>query len=200
MSAFAPRKHVLSRSERRLSRSMTGKAWSSMRVVALTAYIVQLPLRREIKHASATRRESANLLIRCRLSDGTEGWGEGVPRSYVTGETPQGAAAAARRHAAAPNNSGAIMRHVAGRDSIVRASFSRAIGQPDPRGHGANALALRRRAEHPGRLWPQLWPARQRAGPPLRAGASGATPRRIASPLLDHPHRRRARCGNASAR
>ena len=61
-----------------------------MRVVALTAYIVQLPLRREIKHASATRRESANLLIRCRLSDGTEGWGEGVPRSYVTGETPEG--------------------------------------------------------------------------------------------------------------
>ena len=67
------------------------KARPPMRIVALTAYIVQLPLRREIKHASATRRENANLLIRCRLSDGSEGWGEGVPRSYVTGETPEGA-------------------------------------------------------------------------------------------------------------
>ena len=59
-----------------------------MRVAELTAYVVNVPLRREIKHASATRRESANLLVCARLTDGTEGWGEGVPRSYVTGETP----------------------------------------------------------------------------------------------------------------
>lgn len=61
-----------------------------MRIAELAAYIVNLPLRKEIKHATATRRESANVLVQCRLADGTEGWGEGVPRPYVTGETPEG--------------------------------------------------------------------------------------------------------------
>mgnify|MGYP006198540023 CR=1 FL=1 len=27
------------------------------------------------------------MFVRCELADGTVGWGEGVPRSYVTGET-----------------------------------------------------------------------------------------------------------------
>jgi muconate cycloisomerase len=62
-----------------------------MRIRELTMYIVRLRLRREVRHASATRRESANIVVRCRLTDGTEGWGEGVPRSYVTGETADGA-------------------------------------------------------------------------------------------------------------
>lgn len=61
-----------------------------MRIAELTAWIIRLPLRREIKHASASRRDSDNLLIRCRLANGTEGWGEGVPRAYVTGETAEG--------------------------------------------------------------------------------------------------------------
>ena len=62
-----------------------------MRIAELSTFIVQLPLRREIRHASAARNSSQNLLIRCRLRDGTEGWGEGVPRPYVTGETADGA-------------------------------------------------------------------------------------------------------------
>lgn len=52
---------------------------------------VRLPLKRAIRHASHTRSSSDNLFIRCRLVDGTEGWGEGVPREYVTGETIEGA-------------------------------------------------------------------------------------------------------------
>jgi muconate cycloisomerase len=61
-----------------------------MRIRQLTAYIVRLPFKRRFSHASATRQGSENVLIRCELSDGTIGWGEGVPRSYVTGETPAG--------------------------------------------------------------------------------------------------------------
>ena len=61
-----------------------------MRVRQLTAYIVRSPLKRPFSHASATRHESENVLVRCELVDGTMGWGEGVPRSYVTGETPAG--------------------------------------------------------------------------------------------------------------
>lgn len=62
-----------------------------MRIAELTSYQVRVPLRKEFKHASHTRRHSDNLLVRCRLADGTEGWGEGVPREYVTGETAEGA-------------------------------------------------------------------------------------------------------------
>ena len=62
-----------------------------MRIASFTAYSVRVPFRRRVTHASATRAESDNLLVKCKLGDGTEGWGEGVPRSYVTGETIAGA-------------------------------------------------------------------------------------------------------------
>ena len=41
----------------------------------------------KVKHASFNRVTSDSLIVRVTLSDGTEGYGEGVPRSYVTGET-----------------------------------------------------------------------------------------------------------------
>jgi muconate cycloisomerase len=56
-------------------------------IAELTAYHVRIPLRKPIRHASHTRSDTDNLLIRCVLEDRTEGWGEGVPRDYVTGET-----------------------------------------------------------------------------------------------------------------
>jgi muconate cycloisomerase len=58
-----------------------------MRVTELRAYHVRIPLRRSIRHASYSRSESDNLIVRCRLEDGTLGYGEGVPREYVTGDT-----------------------------------------------------------------------------------------------------------------
>lgn len=57
-----------------------------MQVVELTAYHVRIPLRRSIRHASHSRSETDNVLVRCMLANGTEGFGEGVPREYVTGE------------------------------------------------------------------------------------------------------------------
>ncbi len=62
-----------------------------MRIVELTAMIVRLRLRKEFKHASFHRNASSNFVVRCRLSDGTVGWGEGIPRTYVTGESATGA-------------------------------------------------------------------------------------------------------------
>jgi L-Ala-D/L-Glu epimerase len=58
-----------------------------VKVVELTAYHVRIPFRRTIRHASHRRTESDNLVVRCVLEDGTAGYGEGVPRDYVTGET-----------------------------------------------------------------------------------------------------------------
>jgi len=62
-----------------------------MRVVELVAWHVRIPLRRPIRHASYVRSWSDNLIVRCRLADGTTGYGEGVPREYVTGETADSA-------------------------------------------------------------------------------------------------------------
>ena len=61
-----------------------------MRIRRLTAYVVRLPLKRPFTHATAARQESENVFVRCELASGTVGWGEGVPRSYVTGETAAG--------------------------------------------------------------------------------------------------------------
>ncbi len=58
-----------------------------MRVVELTAWQVRIPLKKAIRHASHTRTETDNIVVRCVLADKTVGFGEGVPREYVTGET-----------------------------------------------------------------------------------------------------------------
>jgi muconate cycloisomerase len=58
-----------------------------MRLTSLTAYHARIPLKRAVKHASHARRANDTLLIRAELDDGTTGWGEGLPREYVTGET-----------------------------------------------------------------------------------------------------------------
>jgi len=58
-----------------------------LKVVELTAFHIRIPLRRTIRHASHVRTDTDNLLVHCVLEDKTEGFGEGVPREYVTGET-----------------------------------------------------------------------------------------------------------------
>ncbi|MDA0832404.1 MAG: dipeptide epimerase [Planctomycetota bacterium] len=58
-----------------------------MRIESFAAYHLRVPLRMTIKHASHTRRENDAVVIACTMSDGTVGWGEGLPRPYVTGET-----------------------------------------------------------------------------------------------------------------
>lgn len=58
-----------------------------MRIAELVAYHVRLPLKRRIRHASYARRVSDSFIVRCVLDTGVEGWGEGLPRRYVTGES-----------------------------------------------------------------------------------------------------------------
>ena len=68
-----------------------------MRVVELEARHVRIPMRRKITHATHSRTETDNLVVRCVLEDHTEGFGEGVPREYVTGETIDSAIALLQR-------------------------------------------------------------------------------------------------------
>jgi muconate cycloisomerase len=58
-----------------------------MHVVELEARHVRVALRRRVTHASHVRTDTDNVVVRCKLSDGSTGYGEGVPRDYVTGET-----------------------------------------------------------------------------------------------------------------
>ncbi|MEX0703427.1 MAG: enolase C-terminal domain-like protein [Planctomycetales bacterium] len=58
-----------------------------MRIVEIAAHHARIPLRRTIRHASHSRKRNDTLIVRCRLDDGTEGFGESLPRTYVTGET-----------------------------------------------------------------------------------------------------------------
>jgi muconate cycloisomerase len=62
-----------------------------MRVVELEARHVRIALKRTITHASHVRSNTDNVVVRCVLSDGAVGFGEGVPRDYVTGETADSA-------------------------------------------------------------------------------------------------------------
>jgi muconate cycloisomerase len=62
-------------------------ATESLRVQQLAAYLVELPFRFSFGHALASRSSSTNLIVKVQLSDGSIGYGEGVPREYVTGET-----------------------------------------------------------------------------------------------------------------
>jgi muconate cycloisomerase len=63
------------------------------RIAELTAFLVRVPLKKAIRHASHSRTATDNVVVRCVLDDRTEGYGEGVPRDYVTGETAESALA-----------------------------------------------------------------------------------------------------------
>jgi len=58
-----------------------------MHIEELRAYHLKIPLKKPIRHASHTRTANDTLIVRCALSNGIVGWGEGLPRTYVTGET-----------------------------------------------------------------------------------------------------------------
>ncbi len=58
-----------------------------MTISSLKLFRVAVPLKKVVRHASFERSVSENLVARVTLDDGTTGFGEGVPRPYVTGET-----------------------------------------------------------------------------------------------------------------
>jgi L-Ala-D/L-Glu epimerase len=61
------------------------------RIARLELFAVDLPLRKAFKHAAAERSSSESLFLRCVTESGAVGFGESLPRAYVTGETRDGA-------------------------------------------------------------------------------------------------------------
>ena len=60
-----------------------------MKIESLTAYRIKIPFRITFRHSRAERSFTENIIVRIVLDDGVVGWGECVPRQYVTGETPE---------------------------------------------------------------------------------------------------------------
>jgi muconate cycloisomerase len=107
-----------------------------MHVRAVDLLHVAVRLKKPIRHASHERAESENIIVRATLADGTTGYGEGVPRSYVTGETVESATSALARFDAA--------RHMGNpRDFPAVVGLLDALTLPeienDPRGMHGNA-------------------------------------------------------------
>jgi len=61
------------------------------RVKAFEIYAVDLPFRKPFKHAAAERNTSYSIMLKCMTESGSVGFGECLPREYVTGESRDGA-------------------------------------------------------------------------------------------------------------
>lgn len=58
-----------------------------MRITGATIYALQIPFVEAFSHSTKSRQFSDSFIVRVTADDGTTGYGEGVARPYVTGET-----------------------------------------------------------------------------------------------------------------
>jgi L-alanine-DL-glutamate epimerase-like enolase superfamily enzyme len=65
-------------------------------VTELRLFAVDLPFKVAFRHAAAARTTSESLFLRVGLDSGAQGWGESLPRAYVSGERREGAFALLR--------------------------------------------------------------------------------------------------------
>jgi muconate cycloisomerase len=65
-------------------------------IAGIELLAVDLPLRKPFSHAAARRTHSNSVFVRCVTDTGATGFGECLPRKYVTGETRDGAFALLR--------------------------------------------------------------------------------------------------------
>ncbi len=56
-------------------------------ILKFELFAVELPFRKTFKHAAAERKSSYSIFVKCVTDTGEEGFGECLPREYVTGET-----------------------------------------------------------------------------------------------------------------
>lgn len=60
-----------------------------MKIKSVTLHRVVIPFKTKFTHASNSREQADNIVVQTVLEDGTTGYGEGLPRTYVTGETQE---------------------------------------------------------------------------------------------------------------
>lgn len=79
-------RHYFPAASRRKTRMRSGPA-GARRIDAITVYRLRIPFHRPFRHALQSREESDSVIVKVTGSDGGSGYGESLPRSYVTGET-----------------------------------------------------------------------------------------------------------------
>lgn len=67
-------------------------------VISITLHRLAIPMRIAVEHAAAQRRVADPLVVEVELTGGTTGFGETLPREYVTGETPESVLRAIEEH------------------------------------------------------------------------------------------------------
>lgn len=77
-------RHYFPPSSRQKIQSKTAQ---SLRVNGMTIYRLRIPFHQAFSHALHSREESDAVIVKVTGSDGRSGFGEGLPRAYVTGET-----------------------------------------------------------------------------------------------------------------
>jgi len=79
-------RHYFPPAARLKTRSQLGQP---LRVEALTIYRLRIPFHHAFRHALHSREESDAVIVKVTGSDGACGYGEALPRAYVTGETTE---------------------------------------------------------------------------------------------------------------
>ena len=70
-----------------------------MRIADIAVRPIHIPFRTAFRHASARYRGTQGVLVEVQNVDGVRGYGEGCPRSFVTGEFDEGAVHFVRQYA-----------------------------------------------------------------------------------------------------
>jgi L-alanine-DL-glutamate epimerase-like enolase superfamily enzyme/pyrroloquinoline quinone (PQQ) biosynthesis protein C len=92
-------RHYFPPSSKRRVRNKAAAA-QSKRIDAVTIYQLRIPFHRAFSHALQSREESDAVIVKVTDGDGRSGFGESLPRSYVTGENTQSMTARIREHLA----------------------------------------------------------------------------------------------------
>jgi muconate cycloisomerase len=61
-----------------------------MRIARIVADRIEVPLRTPFRHAQAEHRTAENVIVEVTLEDGATGYGNSLPRPFVTGESAEG--------------------------------------------------------------------------------------------------------------
>ena len=92
-------RHYFPPSSRQRTRAKAAPEKSN-RIESVTIYQLCIPFHQAFSHALHSREESDAVIVKVKDSDGRYGFGESLPRSYVTGETTESMIARIREHLA----------------------------------------------------------------------------------------------------
>lgn len=79
-------RHYFPPSSKQTARAKTTPA-NSRRIESMTLYQLRVPFHQAFRHALQSREESDAVIVKVTGGDGRSGFGESLPRFYVTGET-----------------------------------------------------------------------------------------------------------------